>query len=102
MLHAADENALRLALSLEIAEDAERASVDFWKVWLWSSQERRSRPTRALCARLADRFGVSAGEVYRQWLEWYGLLTSWELAAALTGRDVRVVSVVYGRSHRRT
>ncbi len=100
MLHAPDD-ALRLELSLEIAEDAQRASVDFWKCWLWSSRECRVRPTRRLCARLARRFGVSAGEVYRQWLEWYGLLTSWDLAAVLTGRDVRVVGVVYGRSHRR-
>lgn len=92
----------RLELLLEIAADAERASIEFWKCWLWHSQESRSRPSGALCSRLSERFGVSAGEVYREWLEWYGLLTSWDLAAALAGRDFHAVTVPYGRSHRRT
>ena len=87
MLHVVDGDALRLELSLEIAEDAQRASIDFWKCWLWSSRECRAEPTSALCRRLADRFGVSAADVHRQWFEWYGLLTSWDLAAALTGRE---------------
>jgi hypothetical protein len=101
MLAIADEEAMRLELSLEIAEDARRASEEFWKAWLWQSREIVSRPSVELCTRLSARFDISTGEICRQWLEWYGLLTSWELASALVGSDVRSSDDGYGISHRR-
>ncbi len=101
MLATADEAMLRLELSIEIATDARRASEAFWKAWLWQSRETDGRPSTEFCSILAQRFRISNGEVCREWLEWYGLLTSWELAAALVGRDVRSVPAVYGTSHRR-
>lgn len=101
MLTIADEVNVRLELSVEIASDAHRASVEFWKMWLWQSQEVPGYPSSAFCATLAERFGVSSGEVQRQWHEWYGLLTSWEFAAALVGHDVHAIAPPYGGSHRR-
>ncbi len=102
MLGITDEEGTRLTLSLEIAADAQRAAVQFWRAWLWQSREMSERPTSAFCLSLGERFGVSTAEIYRQWLEWYSLLTSWDLAAALVGRDVRSVTIAYGVSHRRT
>jgi hypothetical protein len=102
MLRAADDQRLRLELSLEIAKDAQRAATEFWKTWLWRAKETSAQAPSILCQHLAERFNVSADDVQRQWAEWYELLTSWDLAAALTGRDVRATSVVYGTSHRRT
>lgn len=96
-----EDSSVRLELSLEIAADAQRASQEFWRTWLWQSREMQATPTPSFCTAIADRFGVSAGEVCRQWHEWYGLLTSWDLAAALVGRDVRISAPAYGASHRR-
>jgi hypothetical protein len=96
-----DGENVRLELLVEIASDADRASVEFWKVWLWQSQEVPGYPSPAHCAALAERFGVSSGEVQQQWLAWYVLLTSWEFASALVGRDVRAIAPSYGFSHRR-
>ncbi len=93
---------LRFELELEIVRDAERASIDFWKTWLWHEREARERPSTDFCARLAEHFGISSDDVRREWLAWYDLLTSWDLAAAFVGRDVRTSAVPYGRSHRRT
>lgn len=101
MLGNAVRKNVRLDLSLEIAADAQRASLEFWKTWLWQSRETDALPTPEFCSALAERFGVGRGEIHRQWLEWYGLLTSWELAAALAGQDVRVTTASYGCSHRR-
>lgn len=101
MLDTAVRENVRLDLSLEIAADAQRASLEFWKTWLWQSRETDGFATPEFCSALAERFGVGCGEIHRQWLEWYGLLTSWELAAALVGQDVRATTTSYGVSHRR-
>lgn len=101
MVRAADEHGQRLELSLEVAADAQRAATEFWKMWLWRAKETTAQPPCILCQRLAERFSVSSDEVQRQWREWYELLTSWDLAAALSGRDVRTTTVAYGTSHRR-
>ncbi len=101
MLRAADEER-RLELSLEIAGDAQRAATEYWKSWLWRAKKTTCGPPVLLCQQLAVRFSVSADEVQRQWAEWYELLTSWDFAAALTGRDIRFPSSAYGTSHRRT
>ncbi len=92
---------LRHELSLEIVIDAQRASLAFWTAYLWHSCETPGSPSPAFCAHLSERFGVGASEITRQWLDWYGLLTSWELAAALVGVDVRATPGAYGTSHRR-
>jgi hypothetical protein len=102
MLRAVDDQRLRLELSLEIAKDAQLAATEFWKLWLWRAKEISAHPPSVLCVRLAERFHVSPDDVQKQWAEWYELLTSWDLAAALTGRDVRATTVAYGTSHRRT
>jgi hypothetical protein len=102
MLHAVDDQRLRLELSLEIAKDAQRAATEFWKAWLWRAKETNAQAPTALCQRLAERFSLPVEDVRQQWGEWYALLTSWDLAAALTGRDIRAVGIIYGTSHRRT
>ena len=102
MVEELDAVDLRLELELEIVRDAERASAAFWKAWLWQSREMRERPSRDFCARVAEHFGISADDVGREWLSWYDLLTSWDLACVLVGRDIRISAVPYGRSHRRT
>jgi hypothetical protein len=99
MLHAVDRQGVRLELSLEIAQDAERAATEFWKGWLWHARCERSQCSSMLSENLAARFSVAAEEIVREWTEWYELLTSWDLAAALTGRDVRAATVTYGETH---
>ncbi len=101
MLQTRDNKSTRLDLSLEIAGDAQRASITFWKTWLWHSRETAGYPTKIFCVQIAERFGVTPDDVYRQWLEWYELLTSWDLAAAMLGRDIRATAAPYGASHRR-
>lgn len=92
---------VRLELELEIVADAERASTDFWRTWLWQARELRACPSSDFCARLAEHFEISTDDVRREWLAWYDLLTSWDLAAALVGHDVRSRAAPYGLSHRR-
>lgn len=101
MLQTLDEEGTRLELSLEIAGDAQRASIIFWKTWLWHSRETVGRPTKTFCTQVARRFDVAPDDVYRQWIEWYELLTSWDLAAAMLGHDIRATAIPYGTSHRR-
>ncbi len=101
MFQTPDEESRRLELSLEIASDAQRASIAFWKTWLWYSRETAGYPTKTFCVQIAERFDVTPDDVYRRWLEWYQVLTSWDLAAAMLGRDIRATAVAYGSSHRR-
>jgi hypothetical protein len=98
----AEMERLRLELSLEIARDAQRAATEFWKNWLWYAREQHAEVPVLLCERLAQRFNVALELVQHQWTEWYQLLTSWDLAAAMTGRDVRARRVTYGSVHWRT
>jgi hypothetical protein len=98
----AETERLRLELSLEIARDAQRAATEFWKNWLWYACEERSEAPNILCERLSQRFNVAIDLVQRQWTDWYQLLTSWDLAAAMTGRDVRAARISYGSVHWRT
>lgn len=92
---------VKFDVSLEVARDAERASLEFWRKWLWQSVESPGEPPALFCDEIARRYGVSCAEVHRQWLEWYEFLTSWELASLLVGADVRCVTQSYGLSHRR-
>lgn len=101
MVGAPSERNVRVELSLEIVADAQRASTEFWKAWLWQSRETRTAPSAEFCTTLSTRFGVPSDDVQQLWLEWYGFLTSWDLAATLAGCDVRVMPPIYGASHRR-
>lgn len=96
-----DEESVKLDVSIEIARDAHRASLIFWKQWLWQSVEAPAIPSRFFCDEVAVRYGIPCAEVRRQWLEWYDLLTSWDLGAVLAGGDVHVIARPYGLSHRR-
>lgn len=95
----AETEGLRLELSLEIARDAQRAATEFWKNWLWYAREQHVEAPQLLCERLSQRFSVGIDVVRHQWTDWYQLLTSWDLAAAMTGRDVRAARVTYGTVH---
>jgi hypothetical protein len=76
-----------MAFELAVLEDVSRQADVFWRNWLWRRRQPGFGPSLELLEKLAPRYGT--GGVEEAWRRWFDVLTSWEYADAVVGRDVR-------------
>jgi len=81
-----------MAFELVVLEDATAQADVYWRNVFWNREQPPFGPSAGLLARFAARYG--AGGVEHAWQRWFEVLTSWDFADALIGRDAR--SIVFG------
>lgn len=81
-LHIRSDMDFQLAVLQDVCEKADA----YWRNWLWNRQQCMAEPSAGLLRAFPERDPEAVSAV---WREWFGVLTSWEYADALTGCDVR-------------
>lgn len=77
-----------MAFQILVLEDASRQADLYWRNVLWQRVQPEFAPSEGLLAGCAFDDRPSICEA---WNNWFGVLTSWEFAEALTGRELREV-----------
>jgi hypothetical protein len=76
-----------MAFELVVLEDAVQQADIYWRNVFWSRPQPEFGPSTELLNQLAPRYGP--GGVELAWQRWFDVLTSWEFADTLIGRDAR-------------
>jgi len=76
-----------MEFQLAVLEDASAQADLFWCTALWRREQPNFHPSERLLDYAASR---QIDEIRSVWNGWFAVLTSWEFAHALIGRDVRV------------
>jgi hypothetical protein len=76
-----------MAFQLAVLQDASRQADEYWGNWLWRREQPVFGPSGSLIDALCDRYEMAT--IKTAWSKWFEVLTSWEFADALIGRDVR-------------
>ena len=88
-IHEALRESKRLSdmeFQIAVLEDASAQADQFWCNLLWRREQPNFQPSERLLDYAASR---PIEETRSVWNGWFAVLTSWEFAHALIGRDVR-------------
>lgn len=75
-----------MAFELAVLEDVSRQADVFWRNFMWRRVQPGYAPSADLLARFGSRYG--SGGVEEAWRRWFAVLTSFDYADAVLGREV--------------